>query len=97
MVSKLRRRRVLPGSCRKTCRATRRPWSREETGILSPEIPLQCLNGRHGVFDIVRLFSEALHEKPFVALTKDEQKLLLARFEHEVSDQLPLWLRLPLP
>ena len=43
------------------------------------------------------IISEAVHEKPFAALTEDEQKALLARFEHKVSDHLPLWLRLPLP
>jgi hypothetical protein len=48
----------------------------------------------YGVFDFVNLFSEALHDKMFSALTEHEQKTLVARFEHKVSDHMPLWLRL---
>jgi len=30
-------------------------------------------------------------------LNNKNRKEFIARFEHEVSDHLPLWLRLPLP
>ncbi|MFQ5882783.1 MAG: endonuclease/exonuclease/phosphatase [Candidatus Methylomirabilales bacterium] len=51
----------------------------------------------YGVFGFVNLFSEALNNKPMAALTNDAKKKFLARFEHKVSDHMPLWLRLPLP
>lgn len=50
-----------------------------------------------GVFDFVNLFSEALHGKAFEKLTAAQQKTFVGRFEHAVSDHMPLWLRLPLP
>lgn len=50
-----------------------------------------------GVYDFVELFSVALTGKPFSAQSKAAKKKLLARFEHKVSDHLPLWFRLPLP
>ena len=51
----------------------------------------------YGVFDFVDLFANALLDRSFSALTKAEKAKLLSRFEHKVSDHLPLWLRLPLP
>ena len=51
----------------------------------------------YGVFNFVELFSIALNNKSFEKLTKKEKKELIKRFEHEVSDHMPLWLRLPLP
>ena len=50
-----------------------------------------------GVFDFVNLFSEALHGKPFEKLAKDQRLALIARFEHKISDHMPLWFRIPLP
>jgi endonuclease/exonuclease/phosphatase family metal-dependent hydrolase len=50
-----------------------------------------------GVFDFVNLFSEALHGKPFEALQEAQRKALVSRFEHNVSDHMPLWFRIPLP
>jgi hypothetical protein len=50
-----------------------------------------------GVFDFVNLFSEALHDKPFAELSKSEKKVFVGRFEHSVSDHMPLWFRIPLP
>ncbi len=50
-----------------------------------------------GVFDFVNLFSEALHGKPFEKLAEEQQKVLIKRFEHNVSDHMPLWFRIPLP
>ena len=50
-----------------------------------------------GVFDFVNLFSEAIHDKAFLKLSRQQQAALIKRFEHSVSDHMPLWLRLPLP
>lgn len=50
-----------------------------------------------GVFDFVNLFSEALHGKPFKKLPAAQRKVFVKRFEHKVSDHMPLWLRLPQP
>jgi hypothetical protein len=44
-----------------------------------------------GVFNFTKLFSEALE------VPETQQKSLFARFEHKVSDHMPLWLRLPMP
>ena len=51
----------------------------------------------YGVFEFVRLFSDALLGKPVDCLTGSEKSDFFARFEHKVSDHMPLWLRLPLP
>ena len=51
----------------------------------------------YGVFDFVTLFSDVLNKKPLASLTKEERKRFFAKFEHKVSDHMPLWLRMPLP
>lgn len=51
----------------------------------------------YGVFDFVSLFCQALHGRELDDLSDDERKEFLARFEHKVSDHMPLWVRLPLP
>ncbi len=51
----------------------------------------------YGVFNFVELFREALHAPPIENMSKDDKKEFFARFEHKVSDHMPLWLRLPLP
>lgn len=51
----------------------------------------------YGVFDFVGLFAHALNDNSFVALSKTQKTALLSKFEHKVSDHMPLWLRLPLP
>jgi len=50
-----------------------------------------------GMFDFLNLFAEALHGKPYKQLTKARRKKLVARFEHDVSDHMPIWIRLPNP
>jgi hypothetical protein len=50
-----------------------------------------------GVFNFSDLFAEALHQKPFNALTKTQKKALIARYEHDLSDHMPIWIRLPRP
>ncbi len=49
------------------------------------------------VFNFSDLFAEALHGKPLAELTKAQRNALLSRFEHDVSDHLPIWIRLPKP
>jgi hypothetical protein len=51
----------------------------------------------YGIVNFVELFREALELPPVKEMTKAEQKSFFSKFEHEVSDHLPLWLRLPLP
>ncbi|MCH7903478.1 MAG: endonuclease/exonuclease/phosphatase [Armatimonadetes bacterium] len=51
----------------------------------------------YGVFDFVNLFSEALKGKPFEQLSEADQKAFVKRFEHKVSDHMPIWFRIPLP
>ena len=51
----------------------------------------------YGIVNFVELFREALGLPPVEAMTKAQQKSFFSKFEHEVSDHLSLWLRLPLP
>lgn len=51
----------------------------------------------YGVFEFGDLFSEAVLGRPFRELSSRERSALVPRFEHKVSDHLPLWIRLPLP
>jgi len=51
----------------------------------------------YGMFNFVDLFAEALHGKPLLELGKPQQKALLERFEHDVSDHMPIWIRLAKP
>jgi len=44
-----------------------------------------------GVFNFTELFAAALN------IDKSDRKQFVKRFEHKVSDHMPLWLRLPLP
>lgn len=51
----------------------------------------------YGVFNFTELFSRALHGKPYAELTRTQQSALVKRYEHSVSDHLPIWYRAPLP
>ena len=51
----------------------------------------------YGVFEFGDLFSEAILGQSFRELSSRERSALVPRFEHKVSDHLPLWIRLPLP
>ena len=54
----------------------------------------------YGVFNFVDLFAKALHGKTYRELLADgsfDKKAFFSRFEHNVSDHMPLWLRMPLP
>ncbi|MBV1907154.1 MAG: hypothetical protein KUG75_13845 [Pseudomonadales bacterium] len=51
----------------------------------------------YGVFNFSDLFAEAIHGKPMAELTPASRKKLIAKYEHDVSDHLPIWVRLPRP
>ncbi len=51
----------------------------------------------YGVFKFTELFAQALHGKGFLDLTKIQRRQIVHRCEHDVSDHLPAWFRLPLP
>ena len=50
-----------------------------------------------GVFNFVELFSRALHNKDYWGLTKKQRKALIGKFEHNFTDHIPIWIRLPKP
>ena len=51
----------------------------------------------YGVFNFVELFSQAIHGKAYTSLTKSQAAALIKKFEHDLTDHMPLWMRLPLP
>jgi endonuclease/exonuclease/phosphatase family metal-dependent hydrolase len=51
----------------------------------------------YNIFKFTDLFAEALHGKAFDALTAAQRKSIIERTEHDVSDHMPAWFRLPLP
>jgi hypothetical protein len=51
----------------------------------------------YGVFNFVDLFAQALHGKDSGELTQAERKGLFAKFEHDLSDHMPVWIRLAVP
>lgn len=50
-----------------------------------------------GMFDFVELFARAVFDKPFDDLTKTQKSSLYEKFEHSVSDHMPIWIRLDIP
>lgn len=79
----------------------------DQIGIFSRDPRLKKFNnkdaGKHacgpdfGVFDFANLFSEALLNKQFNKLSKPVAAEFVKRFEHKVSDHMPIWYRIPLP
>ena len=51
----------------------------------------------YGVFEFCNLFSEAILDQPYHELSSRDRSEFTAKFEHKVSDHMPLWVRLPLP
>jgi len=49
------------------------------------------------LFNFVQLFAQALHGKPYGELSKAARKTLIGKFEHDLSDHMPIWIRLPKP
>ena len=52
---------------------------------------------QYNVFNFTELFSMALLNKSFTRLKKDEKKAFGKKFEHSVSDHMPIWVRIPRP
>ncbi len=80
----------------------------DQVGLIlhDPRLPDHTQNAEAGqdpdgfdfrVFNFVELFSQALHGKAFDALSKSERKTLIGKFEHDFSDHMPIWIRLPKP
>ncbi|MDH3917983.1 MAG: hypothetical protein OEU25_07345, partial [Rhodospirillales bacterium] len=74
--------------------------------IHDPRLPDHGRNAQAGgdpdgfnydVFNFVELFSTALHDKPFDELSKRDRNALIKKFEHDLSDHMPIWIRLPKP
>ncbi len=42
-------------------------------------------------------YGEKFSGKPFLDLTKKRRDALIEKFEHDVSDHMPIWIRLPKP
>lgn len=52
----------------------------------------------YGVFNFAELFSRALNGGRGISeLSSDDKAAFIARFEHRVSDHMPIWMRIPLP
>jgi len=51
----------------------------------------------YGVIDFVNLFAEATENKTQDKITGDARGEFFSRFEHKVSDHMPLWFRIQLP
>lgn len=50
-----------------------------------------------GVFNFTELFAQATLGKSYGDLSSSEKKGLVDRYQHKVSDHMPIWVRLPLP
>ena len=51
----------------------------------------------YGVFNFVELFRQVLDAPPIASMSAQDRRRFFGRFEHKLSDHMPLWLRLPLP
>ncbi len=51
----------------------------------------------YGVFRFVDVFARALHGRDFAALPAAKRSALIRRFEHDLSDHMPIWVVLPKP
>ena len=51
----------------------------------------------YGVFDFVELFSQSVHNKTFTDLTAAQRTKLLSNTKADVSDHMPIWVRIPIP
>lgn len=51
----------------------------------------------YGVFNIADLIAQALHGKDVLALSAKERKAIYAKAEFDISDHMPVWMRLTVP
>ncbi|MEM6746370.1 MAG: hypothetical protein AAF608_03020 [Pseudomonadota bacterium] len=86
----------------------RKDQTYDQIAILSHDKRLPSPGGRHragesgdvfnyGMFDFVELFARAVHGQPFSSLSAAQKKALYRKFEHDVSDHMPIWIRLTAP
>ena len=68
-------------------------FGRETFPIQAAQSPILGEN----VFNFSDLFAMALHKKQFSELTKVQRRGLIVKYEHDVSDHMPIWIRLPRP
>lgn len=65
---------------------------------VNPTMGNSIIGPDYGVFNFSKLFHEALGETtPIEQMNTAEKRAFFGRFEHKVSDHMPLWFRLPLP
>ena len=51
----------------------------------------------YGVFDFPELFAQAIHGKNFFQLNKTQIKSIYSKCKADVSDHMPIWVRIPIP
>jgi exonuclease III len=51
----------------------------------------------YGVFNFVDLIAHALYKKKYKSLSKTNKKYIDKRVDFDVSDHMPIWIRLPMP
>ena len=51
----------------------------------------------YGVFDFVDMIAQALYKKKYKSLSESRKKHINERIDYDVSDHMPIWVRLPMP
>lgn len=51
----------------------------------------------YGVFNMANLIAQALHNKNINEVTENQRKEIYKRAEFDISDHMPVWIRLPIP
>ncbi len=65
---------------------------------LNPKMPVSPAGPDYGVFDFVQLFAQAIEGEPYSdKWDAKRKKAFFALFEFNVSDHMPIWVRLPKP
>lgn len=88
--------------------ALRQKATYDQIGIFSndPRLPKPSDNAQagstangydYGVFNMANLIAQALHGKNIEGLSKLQQKALYKKAEFDISDHMPIWMRLKLP
>lgn len=51
----------------------------------------------YGVFNLANLFAHALHQKDIADVSSSQRKAIYKKSEFDVSDHMPIWMRLKIP
>ena len=75
---------------------------KNETGLPFDNMNQQAGQGSineydYGVFDFPELFAQAIHGKSFFQLNKMQIKSIYSKSKADVSDHVPIWVRIPIP